>query len=683
MAYTQEEKLISIVTPLGPDMLLLTALSGAESLSKMFNFELSMVSENHAVPFDGIIGKSVTVIIQLADGGKRYLNGIISSFSQGRGGGEEGGDARFSYYRASMVPWLWVLTKRSDCRIFQNQSAVEIVEEVFKGHGIGNFRLELRSSYTPREFCVQYRETDYNFVSRLLEEEGIFYFFVHEAGKHTLVLADTPGAHKPCPGQNTASCQLSASAVRDKDVIASFEITRQLGASKYIINDFNFKVPKAGLAVEVQATDKRQVGNREIYEQPGGYDNKAVGDSLAKVRMEEDEAHSIEIIGTSDCRGFTSGFRFTLKEHPRKDLNAQDYLLVSLHHQATEGYGDDGGASYENSFNCLPYNVPYRPRRHTPKPVIHGTQTAIVVGPPGEEIYTDEYGRVKVQFHWDRAGKNDDKSSCWIRVSQSWAGNGWGALQVPRVGQEVVVDFLEGDPDRPIIVGQLYNGVNLPPYSLPAQKTKSCTKSHSSPKGEGFNEIRFEDKKGEEQLFIHAEKQQDNRVKGDSLEWVGEDRHLIVVRDQYRQVSGDQHFSVAGDRNEKVTGTVSITVGADLQQKVGGKHALAAGGEIHLKAGTRLVVESGTRISLKVGGSFIDIGPAGVSIVGPSVLINQGGTAGFGSGASPDLPRPPKEADRSVGAKADGTVRGKPPEVGVQAASLKSAARGHKMFCNV
>ncbi len=683
MPYTQQEKLISIATPLGPDVLLLTAISGAEGLSKMFSFELSMLSENHAVPFDRIIGKSATVTIGLADGGKRYLNGIISSFSQGRGGGEEGSDARFSSYRATLVPWLWVLTKRSDCRIFQNRSAVEIVEEVFKGHGFGNFRLELISSYTPREFCVQYRETDYDFVSRLLEEEGIFYFFVHENDKHTLVLADAPGTHKPCPGQKTASCQLSAGAVREKDVITSFEISRQIGASRYITGDFNFKIPKASLVVEAQGRDKRQIGNREIYEHPGRYDNKAAGDSLAKVRMEEDEAHSIGITGTSDCRGFASGFRFTLKGHPRQDLNAQDYLLLSVHHEASEGYGDDGGFVYVNSFQCLPHNTPYRPRRHTPKPVINGTQTAMVVGPPGEEIYTDEYGRVKVQFHWDRAGKSDDKSSCWIRVSQLSAGNGWGALQLPRVGQEVVVDFLEGDPDRPIIVGQLYNGVNLPPYPLPAHKTKSCIKSKSSPKGEGFNEIRFEDKKGEEQLFIHAEKRQDNRVKGDSLEWVGEDRHQIVVGDQYRKVSGDQHLTVSGDRNEKVTGNVSLTVGSDLQQKVGGKHALAAGEEIHLKAGTRLIVESGARISLKVGASFIDIGPAGVSIVGPCVLINQGGTAGFGSGATPDLPQLPKEADGGSGAKADGTMQGKPPTAGPQAASLKSAAREHKMFCTV
>jgi type VI secretion system secreted protein VgrG len=683
MPYTQQEKLISIATPLGPDVLLLTAISGVEAISETFSFELSMLSENHAVPFDRMIGKSATVTIRLGDAGKRYINGIISSFSQGRGGGEGGSDPRFSCYRATLVPWLWVLTKRSDCRIFQNRSVAEIVEEVFKGHGFGNFRFELISSYTPREFCVQYHETDYDFVSRLLEEEGIFYFFVHEKDRHTLVLADAPGAHKPCPGQKAASCQLSGGAVREKDVITSFEITRRVGASRYTAGDFNFKVPKASLVVEAQGRDKREIGNREIYEHPGHYDNKASGGSLAKIRMEEDEARSIEITGTGDCRGFAPGFRFALEGHHREDLNAQDYLLVSVHHEASEGYGDDGGFIYENSFKCLPHNTPYRPRRQTPKPVINGAQTAIVVGPPGEEIYTDEFGRVKVQFHWDRAGKSDDKSSCWIRVSQLSAGNGFGALQLPRVGQEVVVDFLEGDPDRPIIVGQLYNGVNLPPYSLPAHKTKSCFRSQSSPNGEGFNEIRFEDKKGEEQLFIHAEKQQDHRVKGDSLEWVGEDRHQVVLGDLYRKVSGDQHLTVAGDRNEKVTGTVSLTAGSDLQQKVGGKHALDAGEEIHLKAGARLIVESGGRISLKVGASFIDIGPAGVSIVGPCVLINQGGTAGFGSGAAPDLPRPPKEADRLAEAKADGKKRPEPPTAGPQAESLKSAARDHKMFCAV
>ena len=682
MPYTQDDKLISIDTPLGEDVLLLTGLSGEEGISRTFSFELSLLSENHAIPFDAIIGKNVTVTINLPDGNKRYLNGTVSSFSQGRGGGEEGADTRFTSYRATMVPWFWVLTRSSDSRIFQNLSVGEIVEKVFKDQGLTDYRLDLQGNYEKKEFCVQYRETDHNFVSRLLEEEGIFYYFEHQQGKHKMVLADTPDAHKHCPGQKAVSCQLSLQAVRDQDVITAFELTQQIGASRYSLNDFNFATPNTSLNVEVQGMDALKIGNRQIYDYPGNFRNRSAGETMARIRMEGDEAHCIRIRGTSDCRFFASGFRFTLKEHSRADLNDKDYLLVTVTHNATEGYGDDAGARYENSFECLPHSVPYRPPRLTPRPAVQGMQTAIVVGPPGEEIHTDEHGRVKVQFHWDREGKKNDNSSCWIRVSQLCAANGWGTLHIPRIGQEVVVDFLEGDPDRPIVTGQLYNGVNLPPYPLPAHKTRSTLKSNSSPDGGGFNEIRFEDRKGEEQLFIHAQRQQDNRVNGSALEWVGEDRHLIVGRDQYEKVSGDQHLTVTGDRNEKVDGTVSLTVSEDMQQKVGAKHALDAGEEIHLRAGTRLIIESGREISLKVGGNFINIAPAGVSIVGTMILINSGGSAGSGSGASPEAPRIPKEVERANPGEAEAKAPTKPATVGPQAAALKTAARQHRFFCD-
>jgi type VI secretion system secreted protein VgrG len=271
----------------------------------------------------------------------------------------------------------------------------------------------------------------------------------------------------------------------------------------------------------------------------------------------------------------------------------------------------------------------------------------MVVGPSGDEIFTDKFGRVKVQFHWDRYGKADENSSCWIRVSQNWAGKRWGAMFLPRIGQEVIVDFLEGDPDRPIITGRVYNGDAMPPYNLPGEMTKSTIKTYSSPGGDGFNELRFEDKKGSEQVFIHAERNQDNRIKKDSLEWIGQDRHLIVIRDQMEKVDGDKHLSVKGDQNEKVTGTVSLKVDADLQQKVGAKHAVDAAQEIHLKAGTNLVIECGTSLTLKVGGNFVNLNPSGVYIQGTMVFINSGGAAGTGSGCSPEAPKAPQEADKA------------------------------------
>jgi type VI secretion system secreted protein VgrG len=333
--------------------------------------------------------------------------------------------------------------------------------------------------------------------------------------------------------------------------------------------------------------------------------------------------------------------------------------------------------SYANNFTCIPFDTPYRPPRNTPKPEVRGTQTAIVVGPAGEEIYPDKYGRVKVQFHWDRKGKRNEDSSCWIRVAQLWAGSGWGAMYIPRIGQEVVIDFLEGDPDRPIIIGCVYHGNNMPPYPLPNDKTKSGIKSDSSLGGGGFNEIRFEDKKGEEQLFFHAEKNHDIRVKNDTFEWTGNDRHLIIKNEQFDLVEKDKHLSVKGNYNEKVDGIISIKGEMDMQEKVGMKYALDAGQEIHLKAGMNIIIEGGTNISLSAGGSFITIGPAGVDISGMMVKINSGGSAGSGSGSSPEAPKLPKEAD-----KADPGKKSPPPQAQAQAATLKSAAKSGMPFCD-
>ena len=691
MAYTQNDKLIAIGTPLGKDVLLLDSFKGEEGLSRLFNFELTMVSENRAIAFDAIVGQNVTVGIVLADGKQRYINGIISSFSQGGGRGEQEGTPWFSCYRATMVPWFWVLTKTTDSRIFQNLSVPDIVQKVFQDQGFSDFKLSLHGTYDKREYCVQYQETDYNFVSRLLEDEGIFYFFEHENGKHTMVLADSPAEHKPCPGQKSVSYELITGGLREEDAITSLELTQQLRAARYTLKDFNFKVPNTNLKVEVKSQTQLGPGNRELYDYPGNYEKKSVGETLAKIRIEEEEAQSIKLYGASYCRSFSCGFHFNLKDHYRRDLNKK-YVLVSVRHEATDGYGVDAKQEYRNTFECIPHSVPYRPPRLATKPMVRGTQTAIVVGPSGEDIYTDEHGRVKVQFHWDREGKADDKSSCFIRVSQSWAGNGWGGMQIPRKGHEVIVDFIEGDPDRPIIIGNVYHGTNVPPYKLPDHKTKSTLKSSTSKGGAGFNEIRFEDDKGNEQVFIHGEKNLDVRVKKDALEWIGNERHLIVIKDQLEKVDGDKHLTVTGDQNEKIDGTVSLKTGQDLQQKIGAKHALDAGQEIHLKAGMNVVIEAGMSITLKAGGGFIVVGPAGVTISGTPVLINSGGSAGSGSGASPDPPKAPKEADKAdpgkVSSVSDQSSTSSPPppisstKLSPQAAALKSAAESGAPFCD-
>ena len=681
---TQENRLISIDTPLGPDVLLLTGFMGTEQVSTLFSFELNNLSENHSIPFADIIGHNVTVSIVLADGSLRYFNGIISRFAQTSVGVESDNDHNLSAYSATMVPWLWLLTRTSDSRIFQDISVPDIVEQIFSEKNFSDYQLRLSGTYENREYCVQYRETDFNFISRLLEEDGIYYFFEHEPNKHTLILADLPGEHQPCPHQESARCQPSSGSgsLLEEDVITAIENMQEIRIGKYTTKDFNFKTPNTNLLVEASSIQYLGPDEGEVYDFPGEFYTRPRGESIANLRMQAEEAKVTTISGSSNCRAFASGYKFDLTEHPRDDMN-RSYVLLSTSHMVSQGVGGSGGGAgggYSNSFTCIPHDVPYRPPLNTPKPLIAGTQTAIVVGPEGEEIYTDEHGRVKVQFHWDREGENNEGSSCWIRVSQAWAGTGWGAMIIPRIGHEVIVGYIEGDPDRPIITGRVYHGTNTPPYPLPAEKTKSAFKSYSSPGGEGFNEIRLEDKKGEEQLFVHAEKDQDVRVKEDSREWIGINRHLIIKNEQLELVESNKHLTVEGDHNEKVDGTISIETSMDMQEKVGMKHAVDAGQEIHLKAGMNVVLEAGISITLKAGGGFIVVGPAGVTISGTPVLINSGGSAGSGSGCSPATPSLPDEADNAEPGDAVQMVAAE--SISAQAQTLVNAAESGVPFCD-
>jgi len=564
VAYTQDNSLIAINTPLGKDVLLLTGFNGTEGLSRPFDFELDMLSENPNIPFADIIGKNVTISIILPDGDKRFFNGIISRFSQGRGGGEEGGDPRLSHFRAEMVPWLWLLTQTTDSRIFQGLSVPDIVEKIFKEKGFSDFKMLLNGSYHKRDYCVQYRETDFNFVSRLLEEEGIYYFFIHEEKMHTLVLADAPEKHKPCPKQESAQYQTTSGGWLEEDVITGLEKVQEIRPGKYTLNDFNFETPSTTLKVDVPTKIKLGPGEREVYDYPGLYAKKQEGNQFVNIRMEEEEARITTIIGSSVCRAFTSGYRFNLLGPYRQDMDEKEFVLTSLTHGATQtGYTtgsspDIEGFSYANNFTCIPFDVSYRPPRDSVKPVVHGTQTAIVAGPAGEEIYTDQHGRVKVQFHWDREGKRDEDSSCWIRVAQLWAGSGWGAMYIPRIGHEVIVDFLEGDPDRPIITGRVYHGINKPPYSLPEEKTKSTIKSNTTPEGKTANELLMEDKQGKTQVVLsnaYGHKiTQDEETQTLTVET--RDKNLIRLDDKNQNMSMQTtkaHTILLDDKNQKMS----------------------------------------------------------------------------------------------------------------------------------
>ncbi|SPD72771.1 Type VI secretion system needle syringe protein TssI [uncultured Desulfobacterium sp.] len=684
MPLTQENRKLVITTPLGENAVILTRFSGTEGLSVPFSFDLDLVSESSNLVFHDIIGEHVTVSIGGSEGERRFFNGIISRFALDSGAGQTVTGRQLASYSAKMVPWFWLLTRYTNSRIFQDKSVPDIVEQIFTEKGFRDYRKDL-GSYEPREYCVQYNETDFNFVSRLLEQEGIFYFFEHEDGKHTMVLADAPDKHHPCPNHGSVRYHPVTSAESPPEgVISDVDKIQEIRIGKYTVNDFNFETPNTDLKVEANCRTPLGPGDREFYDFPAEYRTRAEGERIANIRMQAEEVRTTTVIGAGSCRGFTSGCKFDLTGHYRDDINTT-YVLASVNHNAVEPAGDSGDtamASYINSFTCFPYEVPYRPPLITPKPMIAGVQTAIVVGPSGEEIYTDEHGRVKVQFHWDRARQYDDKSSCWIRVSQPWAGTGWGAIFLPRIGQEVIVDFIESDPDRPIITGRVYNGLNTPPYSLPDAKTKSTIKSMSSPDSGGVNEIRFEDKSGEEQLFIQAQKIFDTRAKDKSREYVGLDRHLIVKGKQLEKVEGDKHLTVMGDHNEKVNGTISIqTASGDILQKSSMNHAVDAGMEVHIKGGMKVVIEASTQVTMKVGGNFVDIGPAGVFIKGTTVMINSGGAAGSGSGCSPAPPEEPEEADTTEPGSTSQLPSFTPAEPTPQAVTFKRAAQSGAPFC--
>jgi type VI secretion system secreted protein VgrG len=395
MPYTQTNRRIAISSPLGADVLLLRGFNGSESISQLFHFNLDLLSENDSLSFQDIVGKHVTVSIQDADGQDRYWDGFISRFSQGHQ------DAKLTAYHAQMVPWLWFLTRTSDCRIFQNKKVPDIIQKVFKDLSFNDFELHLYGDFSPRDYCVQYRETDFNFVSRLMEEEGIYYFFKHEESKHTLILANDPAAHEAVPKQATARFA-SIDAAAYEDVVTQWHYQEEFRPGTWTQTDYNFETPSTDLKVAVNGNN-----SYEIYEFPGQYGVRGEGDRLAKIRLQEQTAPTAVNTGASVCRYFSSGFKFTLQDHYRADLN-KDYLLTSVSHSATQGGGytvgspADEESSYSNSFECIPFSTPFRPQRVTPEPVVQGCQTAMVVGPAGEEIYTDKHGRVKVQFHWDR-----------------------------------------------------------------------------------------------------------------------------------------------------------------------------------------------------------------------------------------------------------------------------------------
>lgn len=683
MDKTQASRAVEIASPLGKDVLLFYRMTATEALGRLFEFQIDLLSENPNIKFEDLLGQRITVRLEMAQGKRRYFSGHVTSFSQSGMVGDLYG------YHATVHPWLWFLTRSANCRIFQDKKIPDIIKEVFRAQNFTDFEEALSGNYQPWEYCVQYRESDFNFVSRLMEQEGIYYYFKHENDKHALVLSDSVGSHQPFPGYETLPYYPRGDTLRrERDHIYDWRISQEIQPCVYALNDFNFKTPKANLHVKSAIKHDHVMAGSEFYDYPGRYLKTDEGETYARVRIEEQQSGYELLHGAANARGFSVGSLFQLTGYARKDQNREYLIVAATHEIVSDVYetGAGGGEAdiYACSFTVVPSKQPFRPTRTTLKPVVKGPQTAIVAGPDGSEIYTDKYARVKLHFHWDRYHKEfNEKSSCWIRVAQLWAGAKWGAIHIPRIGQEVIVDFLEGDPDRPIVTGRVYNDDNMPPYDLPDNATQSGIKSRSSKGGSptNINELRFEDKKGDELIFIQAEKDQEIRVKNDLVEFVGHEDHLTVKSDQLQLVKSDKHLTVKGDRNEKVYGTISVEAGRDMQEKVGDKHALDAGTEIHLKAGLNVVVEAGMgSITLKAGGGFIVIGPTGVAISGTPVLINSGGAAGYGSGCSPQSPKTPREPGESSAVKKETVPKG-PDEPSPQSHSFKSAAITGAPFC--
>jgi len=664
MATIDQTKLdFRLETPLGADKLIVSRFEASERVSQLYACRLELISKDLQVDFKAILGKAALLTIAPPGGSKRHLHGIVTRFAQLPPEGS------FARYEADLRPSLWVLTQRRNCRIFQEQTVPEILQVLLGEASIKAIDNKIQGKHPQRGYCVQYQESDFDFASRLMEEEGIFYYFRHspEDG-HVLVLADGTD-FVATPGVDEAAYNAGQEQSVGRETLHRFQREQHLLTARYVVDDFNFVDPKTDLKAEATASLPQTLppGTFEHFDYPTGQVKQgaetegkmAFGEELALLRADAARAAAFAFAGESDIAGLLAGHMLKIGGCPRPDFDGE-YLLTELETvgDQSEGLGASGGKSgavhMANRFVCLPLKeVPvFRPAARTPRPRMPGPQTALVVGPGGEEIHTDTYGRVKVQFHWDRYSKADDKSSCWLRVSQSWAGNLWGAFVLPRIGMEVVVDFLDGDPDRPLVTGAVYNAVTMPPYALPDKATQSVFKSQSSKGGGGTNEIRLEDKKDAEQIFVNAQKDFDFQVGHDSRAQVGNDAHVTIKNDRFEQVDNNAHETIGADLRQKVakdhhltvTGKqavaigegVSVEIGADRDEKVGGNQTSIVGGNVLIDGGGDILIEAATSLTLVVGSSSCVIDATGVTLKGTIITLDGSKTnINSGPGSSP------------------------------------------------
>lgn len=601
---SDDPRFLTLYAPSGTGPFTVVSLDGSETLSAPFSYRILATTGLQAFKFGLLLGKSARLAIALDGGEARWICGVITHASLI----EVDPRHATALYELELRPYLWLLSLHADCRVFQNKTVPQIVVEVLRDQGYAQVKQSLTGQYGARAFCVQYRESSLNFVTRLLEEEGIAYFFTHDDSGHTLVLADNPAAYGDCPHGSTARFRAEATAARDSYAITRCRWQAGLAPSSYGTDSYDFTTPSTSLAASsAAASDVDTVMG--MHDFAGTYSKSNDGETLAKRRLEAYEAETGLLSAEGDCPAFHAGGCFTLTGHERDDMNAR-YLLRTVSVRARQG-------SYAAEFEAQPADTPFRPLPRAPKPRIPSTQTALVVGKPGEEVWVDSYGRVKVHFHWDRLGKKDDSASCWIRVAQGWAGKSYGMLFLPRVGQEVVVGFIDGDPDQPLITGAVYNAEQTLPQTLPAASTQSRIRTQSTPNGKGkFNELRFEDKTGQEQIFILAQKDYELEVTNDVKRTIKHDETITVENDRKLTVNNDStvevkqnHSRTVSEGNDTLTvekGTRKVSVedkethsnGGDFSHAVKGSYKLEVAGDLTIKVDGDLSIEASS-VSLK------------------------------------------------------------------------------------
>ncbi len=569
-----------------PDgMLLFASLGGTETVGELFTYSIKLktpdtlnlgyVSPAANLQLKPMVGKDLCVNIELDGGGKRYISGLVTA---ARVAGHQG---RSVVYELRLEPWLKILTHTSDYKAFQNKNVVDILDEVLDEYP-WPVEKRLVENYPTRAWQVQYGETDFAFIQRLMQEWGIYWWFEHSENSHTLVLADAINVHKAC-ADSPLVCYYQKGLKLDKEFIHTITANESLRSGQWVLNDFDFMKPRSLLKSTVANPRETGLAEYEHYEWPGDYFTKSEGEMLTRIRMEEQRSPGSRVQGSGNIRTLMTGFTFTLENYPTAEVN-REYLLVQTTlfiQDNAQHSGQEQHFSYSTSFELHPTSEVYRPQRTLSKPHTKGPQSAIVTGPAGQEIWTDKYGRVKVQFGWDRYGKNDENSSCWVRVSYPWAGKGFGGIQIPRIGQEVLVDFKNGDPDLPIIVGRTYNQDTMPPWGLPGAATQSGFYSHTIGGGPAnANALRFEDKPGGEEVWLHAEKDQRIEVNNNESHWVGNNRLKVIDKTE---------TAIIGEKR-------SLTVQTDDISLAGGDKTIQTVQNLRLAAGDSIILSCGKTI---------------------------------------------------------------------------------------